>query len=142
MLNDHVVVKGTDVNIECYSAFGSHQRNVQTRLFSLLKELKTPDVYIAGLATDTCVKLTAMDSIRLGFRTTGVVDACRGFDRESTKKSLGEIIQARGHVVLSRDLDSTLYTADTPPYIKSEKINDTFFGRIACPNVRGLSACV
>jgi len=43
-----------------------------------LKENKVTDVFIAGLATDYCVKYTALDAAALGFNTTVVIDATRG----------------------------------------------------------------
>ena len=43
------------------------------------------DVYVCGLATDYCVKATALDAVGLGFKTYLVEDACRGVElREAT----------------------------------------------------------
>jgi nicotinamidase/pyrazinamidase len=36
------------------------------------------DVYVLGLATDYCVKATALDARQLGFTTHLILDACRG----------------------------------------------------------------
>jgi len=35
------------------------------------------DVYVLGLATDYCVKFTAIDAVELGFKTYLILDACR-----------------------------------------------------------------
>ena len=35
-------------------------------------------VYLAGLATDYCVKYSAIDACGLGFRTFVILDGCRG----------------------------------------------------------------
>ena len=43
-----------------------------------MKEKGVTDVHIAGLATDYCVKFTALDSAAFGFKTSVVVGACRG----------------------------------------------------------------
>ena len=43
-----------------------------------MKERDVTDVYVLGLATDYCVKFTALDARKLGFRTVLVEDACRG----------------------------------------------------------------
>ena len=37
-------------------------------------------MFVMGLATDYCVRFTALDAIREGFRTTLIVDGCRGVD--------------------------------------------------------------
>ena len=37
-------------------------------------------VYVMGLATDYCVKFTALDAVQLGFQTTLVTDGCRGVE--------------------------------------------------------------
>ena len=38
------------------------------------------ELFICGLATDYCVKFSALDSISSGFRTCVIEDACRGVD--------------------------------------------------------------
>ena len=41
----------------------------------LLQAAGVEEVVIVGLATDYCVRATALDAIRLGFRTTVLTDA-------------------------------------------------------------------
>jgi nicotinamidase/pyrazinamidase len=53
-----------------------------TELASLLKEHGVERVVIAGLATDYCVKETAMDAARLGWDTTVVTGAIRAVNLE------------------------------------------------------------
>ena len=43
-----------------------------------LREHHVTRVYIAGLATDYCVKYTAIDAAQLGFEAYVIADACRG----------------------------------------------------------------
>jgi hypothetical protein len=38
------------------------------------------DVYVVGLATDYCVKFTALDAQDLGFKTFVIEEACRGVE--------------------------------------------------------------
>ncbi|NJS15614.1 MAG: isochorismatase family protein, partial [Sphingopyxis sp.] len=52
----------------------------ETGLGSYLRERKVTDVYLLGLATDYCVRATALDSCKLGFRTWLIQDACRGVE--------------------------------------------------------------
>ena len=43
-----------------------------------LKARGVTEVFVCGLATDYCVKFTALDAIRSGFKTTLIEDASRG----------------------------------------------------------------
>ena len=51
-----------------------------TGLGDYLKEEGVNTVFVAGLATDYCVKFTALDAQGLGFETYVVRDCCRGVD--------------------------------------------------------------
>jgi nicotinamidase/pyrazinamidase len=50
-------------------------QTVPTELEPLLREAGVDEVVVAGLATDYCVKATAIDAAGLGFRTTLLEDA-------------------------------------------------------------------
>ncbi len=70
--------KGTDPSIDSYSAFFDNARRHDTGLAAYLKSQSVADVYVCGLATDYCVKATALDAVDLGFRVWLIEDACRG----------------------------------------------------------------
>ncbi len=53
-----------------------------TELAGLLRLRGVEHVLVAGLATDYCVKETALDALRLGFQTTVLRDAIRAVDLE------------------------------------------------------------
>ena len=53
-----------------------------TELEGLLRLRGVEHVLVAGLATDYCVKETALDALRLGFQTTVLRDAIRAVDLE------------------------------------------------------------
>ncbi|HEY9722743.1 MAG TPA: bifunctional nicotinamidase/pyrazinamidase [Oscillatoriaceae cyanobacterium] len=72
--------KGTDPAIDSYSGFYDNGHKKSTGLAGYLKEKGVDEVYVVGLATDYCVKFTALDAAKLGFRTTVVEDACRGVE--------------------------------------------------------------
>lgn len=57
---------------------GAKRRRKATGLGDWLKAQRVEEVLVCGLATDYCVKATAIDAAGLGFRTTLVEDACRG----------------------------------------------------------------
>jgi nicotinamidase/pyrazinamidase len=75
-----VFQKGTDAQIDSYSGFFDNGHRKATGLADFLKARKVTDVFIAGLATDYCVKFTALDAVGLGFKTHLVKEACRGVD--------------------------------------------------------------
>jgi nicotinamidase/pyrazinamidase len=54
--------------------------DVPTMLEPLLDTAGVEDVVVVGLATDYCVKATAIDAVRLGFRTTVLTDAIAAVD--------------------------------------------------------------
>ena len=43
-----------------------------------LKAKGVTEVFVCGLATDYCVKFTALDAVQMGFKTHLIEDACRG----------------------------------------------------------------
>ena len=53
---------------------------IPTPLEPLLRERGVEDVVVIGLATDYCVKATALDAVRLGFGTTIVAEAVAAVD--------------------------------------------------------------
>ena len=79
-LINKVCKKGENVDIDSYSGFYDNDHENSTGLGNYLKESKVTEVYICGLATDYCVKFTALDSVKLGFKTYVLWDACKGVD--------------------------------------------------------------
>src|SRR5207248_4479376 len=72
-----VFQKGTDPAIDSYSGFFDNGHRKATGLGDYLKSLGVDTVYVMGLATDYCVKFTALDARKLGFQTILVLDGCR-----------------------------------------------------------------
>jgi len=73
-----VFEKGTDPEIDPYSGLYDNGHKKATGLSEYLKENGIEEVAIAGLATDYCVKFTAMDARQDGFKTKVILGACRG----------------------------------------------------------------
>jgi nicotinamidase/pyrazinamidase len=73
-----VVRKGTSVEIDSYSGFFDNGHLNSTGLSDFLKDRGVDDVWIAGVATDYCVKYTALDARGLGISVSVVEDGCRG----------------------------------------------------------------
>ena len=75
-----VFQKGTDPRVDSYSGFYDNGRRKATGLGRFLKSRGVTEVFIMGLATDYCVKFTALDARSLGFAVTLVQDGCQGVD--------------------------------------------------------------
>lgn len=72
--------KGTDPGIDSYSAFFDNGHRKATGLGDFLRASGVRETVILGLATDYCVKFTALDARGLGFEVTVVEDGCRGVE--------------------------------------------------------------
>jgi len=77
---DHVVSKGTDIHIDSYSGFFDNDHRKATGLANLLHDHGVDEVTLVGLATDYCVKFTALDAVSLGFKTRVLLDGIRGVE--------------------------------------------------------------
>ncbi len=81
---DLIIRKGFRPEIDSYSAFFENDRKTPTGLAGYLRERGARDLVFCGLATDFCVKFSALDAARLGFSVTVVEEACRGIDLEGS----------------------------------------------------------
>jgi nicotinamidase/pyrazinamidase len=102
----HTFLKGTDPAVDSYSGFFDNEHKLSTGLGDWLRAQGVTRVTIAGLATDYCVKFTALDALRLGFETTVVADACRGVEVKEgdTERAVEEMRAAGARIVESREL--------------------------------------
>ncbi|MFH8288790.1 isochorismatase family protein [Streptomyces sp. NPDC018059] len=73
-----------------YSGFeGADENGVS--LAQWLREREITEVDVVGIATDHCVRATAVDAAREGFRTTVLLDLTAGVDAASTERALAEL---------------------------------------------------
>jgi len=77
---DLILRKGTNPEIDSYSAFLENDKKTETGLHYYLKGLKIKNIYICGLATDYCVFFTALDGKKLGFNVNVILNASKGVD--------------------------------------------------------------
>lgn len=90
-----VVSKGMDPAKDDYSAF--HAVTEQGTPFpGLLRELGIERLYIGGLATDYCVRASALEGIKQGFAVTVLTDAVKGVNlkRGDSARALKEMARA------------------------------------------------
>ncbi len=102
-----VFKKGDDPGIDSYSGFFDNGGRKSTGLGEFLKRRGVCDVYIAGLATDYCVKFTALDALKLGFRAHVIIDACRGVNLVpgDVDAAIGQMQVARVKMVRSAQIE-------------------------------------
>lgn len=91
-----VFQKGSLKDIDSYSGFYDNGHRRSTGLAEYLREKDVKTIYILGLATDYCVKYTALDAVREGFSTHVLVEGCRGVELRAgdVDRSLTEMIEA------------------------------------------------
>ncbi len=75
-----IVRKGADPKVDSYSAFFDNGKRNATPLAEWLKARWITRLYLMGLATDYCVKHTALDARALGFDVWVIEDGCRAVD--------------------------------------------------------------
>ncbi|KAK3875685.1 hypothetical protein Pcinc_019459 [Petrolisthes cinctipes] len=111
------VYKGTDPDIDSYSAFWDNNKKSQTTLNEELKKRNVTDVFICGIAYDVCVAATTKDAIAEGYRTMLVDNGCRGVcdsDMEATKEAITSI---NGLIVNSSQVKGLATGRDRPPVL-------------------------
>jgi len=72
--NKFIISKGTSQDFDAYSGFQG------TILESLLRERGIRRIFVGGVATDYCVKNTAIGGLNLGFEVFVLEDAIKGVD--------------------------------------------------------------
>jgi nicotinamidase/pyrazinamidase len=83
-----IVSKATEPDKEAYSGFEG------TNLADILKKNGVKRVYVCGVATEYCVKATALDAVRHGFEVYLLRDAVKGIKPEDEEKALLEMERA------------------------------------------------
>jgi len=85
---DVVIQKGMDVNGAGYSGFEG------TGLNRKLRELGVQKVGVTGIATEYCVRATALDAAKARFETVVLMDLIRPVNASEAPKVLSELTAA------------------------------------------------
>lgn len=96
-----IVSKGVDANEEAYSGFSGGA------LAEDLRNWGVERIFVCGLATEICVKHTALDGVDNGFQVVLIENACRGvnFPTGSATDAVEEMKRAGVEVRWSEDLE-------------------------------------
>lgn len=105
-----IFFKGVDPKVDSYSTFFDNAARRSTGLADYLRSADVDEVFILGLATDYCVKFSALDAVELGFRTWVVEDGCRGVDLEpgDSRRAFDEMRAAGVGVIHSREVPAAV----------------------------------
>ena len=97
-----VFLKGTKNKDDGYSAFEATSDDLE----KVLKEKNVDELFVTGLATDYCVRASALDAVKKGFRTYVVRDAVEAVNvhPEDGADALEEMREAGVVLVSSRDV--------------------------------------
>ncbi len=97
-LDAYIVNKATKPDRENYDGFDD------SSLTEYLRQRGVTTVYLAGLATDYCIKHTALGAVKGGFLAFLVENACRGVADKTTRAAIEEMTRAGVVLCQSRDL--------------------------------------
>jgi nicotinamidase/pyrazinamidase len=107
LLKDAILVyKGMDPKKDSYSAFQAEDVN-GIGLSNLLRILGIKELYIAGLATDYCVKFTTHDAIRKGFKVKILLDAVKGVNLKphDSEEAIKEMVKMGAKKITLKDME-------------------------------------
>lgn len=99
-----IVQKGRDKRFDSYSGF-QDDGGQKTEMDSVLRRNGIEKVVVYGLATDYCVRATAIDAAKAGYKVIMIEELCRGVAPDTSKKALEEMKKA-GVIILDKlDID-------------------------------------
>ncbi|MDG1972714.1 MAG: bifunctional nicotinamidase/pyrazinamidase [Paracoccaceae bacterium] len=93
---DLIIRKGFCPEIDSYSAFFENDHETPTGLAGYLRERGVDSLVMVGLATDFCVRFSAVDAAKLGFDVTLVEDCCRAIDLDGSLAAAIEEMDGAG----------------------------------------------
>jgi nicotinamidase/pyrazinamidase len=97
-----IVLKGTDPEYDSYSGF-QDDGGKKTEMGRILRKDNITKVVVYGLATDYCVRATALDALAEGYKVVLIRNLCRGVAPETSLKAIEEM-KAKGIAILD-DID-------------------------------------
>ncbi len=103
---DLIVHKGTKKELDSYSALFENDHTTPTGLEGYLNRLGISTVYFTGLAADVCVFYSAMDAVKVKYKTFVIFDATRGVDQPAgnVERTKEEMLEAGVTFVESSEL--------------------------------------
>ncbi len=99
---DFIQQKGQNPAVDSYSAFRDNDQAALTGLAAYLRNKGVTELDLCGLATDYCVKFSALDAVEMlpGVAVRFIEDASRGIDPAGVKAAIDEM-RAHGVTIAS-----------------------------------------
>ncbi|WP_324734836.1 nicotinamidase [Thermococcus sp. SY098] len=88
-----IISKADKPDKEAYSGFEG------TNLAETLRKRGIKKVYICGVATEYCVRATALDALKYGFEVYILKDAIKGINPEDEEKALKELEEQGAKII-------------------------------------------
>ena len=92
-----IISKGANPDQDGYSAFDARNAE-QIPFLELLRTMAIKELYLAGIATDYCVRESSLDALKQGFSVTVLTDAIKAVAEEAAKRAIDEIVARNGRL--------------------------------------------
>ena len=86
-----IIYKGTNKDIDSYSGFNDNAKDASTELSIFLNDKGVDKLDCVGLATEYCVKHTALDAVKEGFNTRVIMSCTKGLSNNDIKDAINEM---------------------------------------------------
>ncbi|MGA1802655.1 bifunctional nicotinamidase/pyrazinamidase [Rhizobium sp. HT1-10] len=98
---DFIQQKGQNPAVDSYSAFRDNDQSALTGLADYLRNREVTELDLCGLATDYCVKFSAIDAVEMlpGVKVRFIADASRGIDPAGVAAAIDEM-RSRGVAII------------------------------------------
>lgn len=102
-----LLYKGMNPEEDSYSSFHAEDSSGM-RLPKLLNLMGVEELYIAGLATDYCVKFSTRDALKHGFKVKILVDAIQGVNLKplDCEKAIKEMVKHGAKKITLKDMEA------------------------------------
>ena len=97
-----IVKKGKDKQFDSYSGF-QDDGGAKTEMNQILQKNGIKELIVYGIATDYCVKATAIDAVAAGYKVTVIEGLSKGVAPDTTAKALEEM-KSKG-ITVKTELD-------------------------------------
>ncbi|KQZ54718.1 nicotinamidase [Rhizobium sp. Root149] len=103
---DYIQQKGENPAVDSYSAFRDNDQAAITGLAGYLRAQQVTELDLCGLATDYCVKFSALDAREMlpEIKVRFIEDASRGIDPQGVKAAIEEMRAAGVSICRSTDI--------------------------------------
>lgn len=102
-----IISKGTDPQADGYSVFEGRDA-AGTSFLELLRQMRVQELYIAGIATDYCVRWSAHDAIQHGLAVKVLLDGIKGVNKDDSERALQEIVAQHGQLTAFDEVSKEL----------------------------------